>query len=486
MIKILFSLVTILALNTARAQHEVILSGNATEDTISSPFSLPFDHASFYPTFQGNYIRNNTTYTMPMKMKSMVFNPSIEVESWLKTKTTRVEGGLGFGYELASSQVLLGLNVYKGSILSETHQVFDPEEKIKVKYPKSLDAFADWREGDKGRYQTYGGVSVSLAAGVGIVNLVNASVTFQSQFWLEVQRITDQKVLVAIREEKLNRKNVQVGPLVSRAQYSWLKGNQFLYKFQLDLTNADHHRIYKEALKGNIIEVQDKVKNAHQELSWTGTLKSLYVGVPKVVGISYNRSEYQMKIDEEDVQLAVDKKENMGFFLPSREHHDLASIEKDKLVLVWKSEMKKVKKKAFKKNIYLKTAAVAPRLLQEDLIPGEIGQLSSVIMASVRWDQLSKIKDLSEDELLEDYKQKCEDQKLKCRKNRIAKKVIKKFIKAMKAKGFDHQMDIGKLFMRTPLFFRVVMENLKESYFIKFQLLMEKWQSLEGVMKVET
>jgi hypothetical protein len=486
MIKIFLGLISILFLNTTRAQHEVILSGNATEDTISSPFSLPIDHASFYPTFQGNYIRNQTTYTMPIKMKSMMFTPSVDAESWLKTKTTRMEGGLGFGYELASSQILLGLNVYKGSIQSETHQVFDPKEKLHVKYPKELNYFSEWREGDKGRYQTYGGVSVSLSAGIGIVNLLNSSVTFQSQFWLEVQKISDQKVLVAIREEKLNRKNVQVGPLVSRAQYSWLKGNQFLYKFQLDLSNTEHHRIYKEALKGNIIEVQDKVKNAHQELSWTGTLKSLYFGIPKVIGQSYNRSQYQMKIDEEDVQLAVDKKENMGFFLPSREHHDLASIEKDKLVLVWKSEMKKVKKKAFRKNIYLKTAAVAPKLLQEDLIPNEIGQLSSIIMASVRWDQLAKMKDIPESELLDDYKVKCEEQKLKCRKNRVAKKVIKKFIKAMKAKGFDHQMDLGKLFMRTPLFFRVVMENLRESYFIKFELLMEKWQSLEGVMKVET
>lgn len=476
--------VTLLSMH-AMAQHEVILAGNATEDTISSPFSLPFDHESFYPTFQGNYIRNQTTYTMPIKTKSLLFTPSQHVDSWLKTKTVRVEGGLGLGYEVGSTQFLLGLNLYRGSIKSETHQVFDRDKKIDLDYPTSLNDFLDWREGDVGRYQTYGGVSVSLAAGIGIVNLVNSAVTFQSQFWLEIKKISSDKVLVAIREEKLNRRNVTLGPLVTRAQYAKLKGKQFLYKFQLDLADPHHHEIYLQALQGKIIEVQDKVKNAHQELSWTGSLKSLYAGIPKVVGISYDRTEYQMKIDQEDVQLAVDKKENMGFFLPAREHHHLASIEKDKLILVWKSEMKKVKKKAFKKNIYLKTAAIAPRLLQEDLIPQNIGQLSSTMMASVRWDQLAKLKTLSEEELLESYKLKCEEQNLKCAKNRVAKKVIRKFLQAMKQKGFDQQMDIGKLFMRTPLFFRVIMENLKESYFIKFQLLMEKWQSIEGVMKVE-
>ena len=485
MIKMIVFLLLLIPVTNAFSQHEVILSGNDTEDTISSPFSLPFDQASFYPTFQGNYIRNQTIYTMPIKTKSMVFSPSVEAATWLKSKTTRIEGGLGFGYELASSQVLLGLNVYKGSIQTETHQVNDPKAKLNVKYPRSLYLFFDWKEGDTGRYQTYGGVSVSIAAGIGIVNLVNASITFQSQFWLEIQKLPNQKVLVAIREEKLNRKNVLLGPVVTRAQYAALKGNQFLYKFQLDLNDPHHHQVYQAALKGRIIEVQEKVKNAHQELSWTGSLKSLYVGIPKVIGISFNRSEYQMKIAQEEVQLAVDTKENMGLFLPTREHHELASIEKDKLTLVWKSEMKKVKKKAFKKNIYLKTLALAPNLLQENLIPNNIGQISSVIMASVRWDQLIRLKSLSTDDLLKNYKEKCQGQNLKCRKNRVAKKVMKKFLKTMKAKGFDQQMGLGKLFIRTPLFFRVVMENLSEDYFIKFQLLMEKWQSLEGVMQVD-
>ncbi|GEM_PF-6361643 len=352
MIKILSFLSLIILANIALAQHEVILSGDATEDTISSPFSLPFDHASFYPTFQGNYIRNQTIYTMPLKTKSMMFTPAEEVEYWLKTKTTRIEGGLGFGYELASSQILLGLNVYKGSIQSETHKVTNPEIKLHVKYPKTLDTFSDWLEGDSGRYQTYGGVSASLSAGIGLVNLLNASVTFQGQFWIEIQKLAGEKVLISIREEKLNRKNIQVGPLVSRAQIAFLKGNQFLYKFQLDLNNPEHHDVYKKALKGHIVEVQEKIRNANQELSWKGVQKSLYMGIPKVVGKSFNRSEYQMKIDEEEVQLAVDKRENMGIFLPLRDHHELATIEQDKLTLVWKSEMKKLHKKGFKKNVF--------------------------------------------------------------------------------------------------------------------------------------
>ncbi len=103
----------------------------------------------------------------------------------------------------------------------------------------------------------------------------------------------------------------------------------------------------------------------------------------------------------------------------------------------------------------------------------------------MRWEQLAKLKDLSDKDLIETYKAKCEVQKLKCRKNRVAKKLVKRFIKIMKSKDSERQMDLGKLFMRTSLFFRTVMENLGESYFIKFQLLMQKWQSLEGVMKVQ-
>ncbi len=485
MTKFIYLIISLLVGSYAFAQHDVVLNGNATEDTISAPFSLPFDHNSFYPTFQGNLITNQTTYTMPIKTKSLLFSPLEDAEAWLKTRTVRVEGGLGFGYELANSQILPGLNIYRGAIKSETHKVFDKDEKIKLKYPRSLSDFSDWRVGDFGRYQTYGGISVAVGAGIGIVNLLNAAITFQNQFWLEIKKIDESRVLIAIREESLNRKNVTLRPLIAKAQYAKLKGKQFLYKFQLDLGNTDHHEIYANALKGKIFEVQDKVKNAHQELSWTGSLQSLFVGIPKVLGVSYNRTEYHMKIDKEEVQLAVDKRENRGIFLPSREHHDLASIEKDKLVLVWKSEMKKVKKKAFKKNIFSKTSALAPRLLAEDLIPEDIGQLSSLMMASVRWDQLAKVKSLSSDVILEDYIQKCEELKLKCRKQRVAKKVVKRFTKAMKLKGFEHQMEVGKAFMRTPLFFRVIMENLKESYFLKFELLMEKWQSIEGVMKVE-
>lgn len=462
-----------------------MISGHKTEEPISSPTSIPFLKETFYPTFQANYIRSENLYTLPVKVKNMLFSPASNTAHWIKTKAIYLEYGVGIGYQNPVVQIPVGINVYRGSLQSETHKVAHPKVKIDIKYPRELTAFQSWRVGDSGRYQTYGGLSVSLSAGIGIVNLLNTAVVFQSQFWLEIEKVSSNKVQVVIREEKLNRKHIRVGPLVSQVELAKVKAHQFLYRFQLDLDDVIHRGLYQDALAGDLIEVQDKLGRQRQELSWNGSLKSLYVGIPKVIGVTYNRSEYQVKVDEEDILLAIDKKENMGFLLAPREHSDMATVEKDRLTLVWKSELKKLHRKAFKKNIFLKTEALQPNLLKEKDIPSDIGQFFGLMMVRVNWSQLTKLSKLSEKELLNDYKDKCDDQNLKCRKTKTAQKIITEFKNILKKTGSDQQLQLGKLFMRTPLFFRVIMENLKESYHFQFQLYMEKWQSMEGVSLVK-
>lgn len=58
----------------------------------------------------------------------MFFTPGHLTQEWIKTRTVRLEYGLGEGYEI-SSQFLVGLNAYKGSLQSQTHRVRNPEAK---------------------------------------------------------------------------------------------------------------------------------------------------------------------------------------------------------------------------------------------------------------------------------------------------------------------------------------------------------------------
>lgn len=288
-----------------------------TQKTISKPFSLPIKidldgkinyitgdrDLVFAPGIQIGFDKNFVQYSLPQMASEFTLIPPIESSGWMEFKRKHYDYGVGL-VSIMKKTFRLGLAPYKGARMSMRRLKVNKNwlTTDDIRLPKKLAEMDSWSVGDEGSYQTYGGIQIYAGIDIGPVNPVSATIGWQNQFIVSVQR-TSQGLTLSVKEEKLGRKSVFFGLDPVNVTVTDFNGKQLLADFKLDFKDPHHHELYEAALRGEFTKLQDFLAPEKKNLSWRGQDVSFYWGIPFLIAQTNSRGTYHIKDEKQDYLL---------------------------------------------------------------------------------------------------------------------------------------------------------------------------------------
>lgn len=470
-----------------------------TQKTAANPYALPFaitpdgqmsiltnieGNYIFRPTYQADYSQSKNNYSHPVRLNSFDFYPQQPEIGFVEVKRRRMEGGLGLS-AIMKEMVTIGLIPYKGSMQTLiTHKNTRKEKSHPLSLPKKLDALKKWSTNDEGTFQTYGGVTLYAGVSNGLIDFGLGSIGIQNQFIVELKKMSEDLVRVTITEENLKRRQILVGAAFIEGSLAQFSGKRLSAEFTLDLDQDEHHTLYREALRGNIKHLQERLDTSLQKLSWSGSDRTFYYGIPTIIGKVRNAGHYDLLEDGEGTELNFTGSNNRGVFTPVRNLQDLVYQTDQALVVVWTSEMSSMTRKAFVKRFLSVGKAMGLKDFNREAPEGSFGSVVAHIAAHF---SRKEIESISESDLVNIYghlKNVCEAQKLSCRKESRLKSIIKYFSSLKKKSWDDMRADLGLFFMKEPALIQAVVKAMNYKKEVYFKFLSEKYQSLEGTSPI--
>lgn len=485
-----------------QAQDSLDVRFLSTQRSSGNPFSIPLSVnregkttffgtkndqlLAFRPTILLGVNWTNTNYSQPILYNQFDFYPVQKQLGLIEVKRLRLEAGLGLSV-LANSSMLVGLVPFKGSLNTVIrHKKTEKESSLPVSMPKTLTELERWNGQDVGIYQTYGGISAYAGFSAGVVDISQVSIGFQNQFIVEMTKVSKGKVLIKISEENLRRRQVVLGPFLSQATYGKFKGRRFSYEFELDLSVPKHHLLFKEALKGNLLELQQKLPVSHQKVTWVGSDNRFFIGVPVLIGKTFSKAHYELDSDGCESELNLKGSENKGVISPLRNYQDYVYQTSESLVLIWASEMERVNSKAVESRFLSKGRIIGARGFKTKLPPEAwFGSVVSQLGIHFSKAEVLAMKEMNKEEFEFHLKIRCEEQELSCRSQSKLKKLMRAFDRHIQAPLEIMKRELGLLFMKEPALVHAAIKTLNVKKEIYFKFLSETFQSLEGSSPVE-
>lgn len=442
---------------------------------------------SFRPTGQVYWNRSASLYIKPIQRNSFAFSEQKTDLEWIQVKRKRMELGLGIGASLTKLPISVGLTPYKGARAVVIKHTKNHDEKIgSLKLPKSLDEITDWTAGDEGSFQTYGGVELSVGASASIATIVNLSMTVQSLFSVVIQRTVNNNVHLTIAEENLNKRRIQSGVIVGTATMNFFNGKRLSTSFILDLDNPRHHELYKLALKGKLKELQSELPAESQKMTWKGSERIGYFGIPAVAGKYFTRAEYEMDFDGEEDVLDIRSRRSSGLFVPLRNHNKLVYQTEEALILFWFSEMNNADEGVLSRRFLIPGKVMGAKGFDSVLPPGtKIGSTLSQMGLSFTREELDNVTPQMLETVLGHFKARCEQMNLSCARAKIQKKIGKTLRGFLDQKWEDVRDKLGFLMLDEPALIHSYIKTIKSKKSVYFKFLNEKYQSLEGSAAIE-
>ena len=499
-----FLFALILCAQTALAQDlSQDLDFRATESTSSQPFSIPLyvDLAgnlnilskgtetamSFRPTALGSYNKTSSRYIRPVQRSEFSFSEQKTDLEWIQVVRKRMELGIGLNAVISNLPFSAGLTPYKGArqmVISHTKSANSPKPSIHM--PKSLDIVDGWAVGDQGTYQTYGGVEVSAAVSLSVVKVVEVALVIQNLFSVSVHRLKDNKVQVSIAEEKLNKRRIQSGATVATATLNFFKGKRLTTHFILSLNEPLHRELYKKAIKGKLTELQEQLPSESQKMEWVGNERIGYIGVPGVAGKYYGRAEYKMDFDGEEDVLDIKNRRNTGIFVPLRNHNKLVYQSESALILFWFSEINKADEGILNLKFLTPGKIMGAKGFHQMIPEGtKIGSTLSQMGMSFTREELENVTPALLEDVLVNFKARCEEMSLSCNKDKNQRKIGKTLRGFLGQKWEDVRDKLGFLMLEEPALIHSYVKSIKAKKSVYFKFLNEKYQSLEGAAAIE-
>lgn len=473
-----------------------------TSDSINTPFSLPIDidmsgrisilkdniqgRFSLNPLAQFNYSRTTINYVAPIISKQFELVEPLSHNKWIEVKTKKLEVGIGPSTELAET-LSLGLTVYRGAMQTTVKfktQKEEVKEKFSLKFtmPKRLSEMEEWSDRDLGVYQTYGGVQAHASLGIGMVNIGSGSFAIQNKFLVSVKKLSSSLVEVKISEEGLKKRQITLGPIPARIYSTGYKGKIFSSTFVFDMSLAEHHELYRLAIKGRLDKLQDKLPADKQKIEWKGDESSYYAGIPWVVGKSQTEGHYDMEFDEEDSEVELVRTENKGLLLPLRNHTRIVWNRNDVMTLFWSSEMKKAKGATLEKKFFSigRTMGIEGFDDRPELNAKLGSSITQIGLGFTRSD-IEKLTMNKVSELESALKERCETQQLSCRKDKKLRKLVENVQRIIKLPWLKKRSELGLLITKEPVIVYGLTKALKLKKEVFFKFLSENYQSIQGV-----
>ena len=474
-----------------------------TQNTLGSPYNIPiyFDidgnmslfsnkmnaSLSLGPLAHTIWSKNSSQYIRPVRSSEFSFDEQDNKMGWIEVKRNRWEAGLGLEATMASNIFALGLTPFKGAKevvirYKDTHD----EETEGTRLPDKLDDFKDWRLGDSGTFQRYGGVSIYAGLSYSFVNIATAGITIQNLFSLNIKKISDSKIHLTIAEEHLKNRRLQAGVTVATAQANFIKGNKVSTFFILDLKEPSHFELYRFAIRGKLHILQEKLPQESQHLNWTASERKVYVGIPGVIGKNFQRSEYDFNVEDKEDVVDIKMIKNSGILLPMRNHKRIVYQSDKGITLFWISEMNRAKIK------HLKRAFIDPGKIMgargfDQMLPSEskIGSTMSQLGMSFDRQELEAVSPQMLEEILIHFKNRCEAMKLDCRTEHKQKKITRLLKQWTHQKWENMRDNLGFLLIEEPALIFCYLKAIKSKKTVYFKFLNQKFQSLEGMAPID-
>lgn len=440
---------------------------------------------SVNPNLMVGFSRNSLLYSFPKVEDQFKFSAIDQTNGFVSIRKQRVEAGLGLS-TLLKSVSTVGLTPYKGALTTITQYKRDKKEKNHpFKIPKKFADIEAWTIGDRGTYETYGGIVTYIALSYGIVDISKFSVSFQNEFEIEITKLDENKISLMITEGKLVSRRFRLGPFVSYFTKSHFAQEGIRAEFIFDTRDSRHEELFRKALKGDFVSVADELEQNLQKISWTVDEKEFFFGMPMVAGRTNARAHYEM--DEDGKQYEVDYKlaQNNGILTATRVHQKTVFQTEESLALIWSSQMRLVGEGAFQRNFLdIGKALEAPGFDMEFHGGFKFGTLFTQIAIEFSKEEFRSMQTLEGDSLKSELRTKCEKDNLSCRKEKRLRKILKKYSALAKRSWKEARDQLGLLFTEEPALLYATMKQagLKKKLYFKF--LSEKFQSVEGMAPV--
>jgi len=488
--------------NLVNAQDTIDVRFLTTQTTAGNPYSLPIsintagefsffgnggtDLLSFSPALQSGLNYTVIEYSRPVVLNRFNFYPIQKELGWIEVKRLRVEFGLGLS-ALMKSTFSLGIVPYKGAMQTIIRYKHSKEEKtLSFSMPKKLSELEKWNVEDSGLFQTYGGVSLFAGINVTVAEVASASLGIQNKFIVEMKKISTDSIKLVITEEDLKRRQLAIGPLISRADFANFEGKRFSVEFNLDLKNPEHHELFDRAISGEVDFVQSRLSSRKQKLTWSGKDSHFYIGIPSVIGKVKDKGHYNLDEDGVETKLDFTGSRNKGFLTPLRNLQDFVYQTADGLVVIWSSEMNKTDAGIVDNRFLSKGRIIGAKgFNREPPTNTKFGSVVSQIGIHLSKKELLSIGEEKQEEIEEYFREKCEQEKLSCQKEKNVKKIMAKLQELLKRPWDKMRGELGLLFVKEPAIIYSLIQTMKFKKEVYFKFLSEKYQSLEGSSPVE-
>ncbi len=473
-----------------------------TQNTISAPFQMPIrismggkfyifkspDEIMLGPTVALAYSRKHAQYNLPQEIHGNddLISQQKTQSPWIQITRQRYDGGLGLAAVVANG-FNFGLLPFKGAKQVLVKMKNSKDERVALNYsiPRDLSTIKDWRIGDQGTYQTYGGVEAMVAGGVGFVNLARVTFGFQNQFIVSLKKISDAKVAFYITEENIKRSTSYLGPMVAKVSYEYYNGKRFESEFTLDIADAFHNELYQKGLKGKIIDLQTALNEKRQKVSWVGHNSSYFIGIPYVIARTEGQGTYQVNTDGEDSEVNVKFRENTGFLTTSGDHRRLVYRTDNGIFLFWSSEMKKAHGKVMEKYFFRLGRAFGAKPFMREMPRGKYGNVMTQLGMIFTRNEIEGMKNLEAITLEGELKLQCEILKEDCVRSKKRRSIMREHVAIMSQTWQQQSINFGKFLMLNPPLVRALIKlsGFKKELYFKF--LNDTYQSVEGLASIE-
>jgi len=502
MLKILSFLLFLLNLSVMAQDLSGHIDFIEKQNTLGSPYNIPvyidlegniniLSHhsnasVSIGPLAHTIWTRNKSHYIKAKPSSHFAFLEQEGDLGWIEVKRNRWELGLGLEATVASNVIAVGLTPFKGAREIMIRQTKTMDDKTSgPSLPRKLKEISDWQVGDSGTFQRYGGVSVYAGLSFSVVNILTAGIVIQNLFSINIRKLSSNKVQLMIAEENLKNRRLQAGVTLATTQIHFLSGHKVASFFTLDLENPDHHKLYRDAVKGKLHLLQEKLPQEAQRMDWKGTEKKAYFGIPGVAGRNFQRSHYDFETEDDQDAMDVKSRKNAGILLPLRNHSRIVYQSDNDVTLFWFSEMNKARIKELKKR-FLTPGKIIGAEGFDDLAPEKrkLGSTVTQIGLSFNRSEFEAITPEILENVLDNFKQRCVEFNLDCKRKSKIKEIGQKLKEWMSGSWKDVRASLAFLMMDEPALIHAYVKTLNIKKRIYFKFLNQKYQSLEGTAAI--
>lgn len=445
---------------------------DATVFPLMTHAAWEFKRYSFYPAVLG--VRNEWVEAGPSDRK-------------LYVKRHRVEGGVGIGlatkFLTGNLGIAVGLVPFKGATWES--RAFKKPQGGWFSLPLDPEAWDEWELGEGRDYQAFGGLTFSLGASVMGLNLAQVFTTAQSRWHLVLEKVSDIHLRIRIRQDRFKKIGRVYGPFVANWERAALTYFDRERSYLLDMSDPESFSALLELWKGRLDKLQASSATDAEEgiRRWEGSYQARYLGIPyvfgqasarvsldswEVAGVGRSLSILNMQtvnkgvLRESDPQVWTvihDPSEATIFFLAISQSMERGSRGVRDRLGRWMEQM---------------------AILMDWPVLKDKDFLDARLMFAVKlsdWEEW-----LSLEPSQAEYQMVCATQNLKCRRDRLARKAIRRFAEIKNEPAEKRTMAMAEFLIRHPILWRQLIARAGDKLTAEFMAHGERFMPLQKIL----